>query len=110
LGDSQKCDRDADQDKGDSLGFLAHHFPPFFGFLLDTLRVLFSPTGSGSRGRHKNEMRIRVATMAIAFSTTSMSADDARGDKMLGSSQGFVLQHQRHRCQHRITTFQRRSQ
>jgi integrase len=46
LGDSQECHHDTDQDHGDSLRLLAHHFPPFC-FRLDTFRVLLSPAGGG---------------------------------------------------------------
>jgi len=47
LGDSQECHHDPDQDKGDSLRFLAHHFPSFFCFRLDTVCVPLSPAGDG---------------------------------------------------------------
>ena len=38
---------DPDQDEGDSRGFLAHHFPPFFGFRLDTSVCSCRPLGEG---------------------------------------------------------------
>jgi hypothetical protein len=44
LGDSQERHHDTDQDQGDSLRLLAHHFPLFF-FRSETFRVLLSPAG-----------------------------------------------------------------